>query len=364
MIGGSGNDFFTGSSGADVFNGGTGNDNLNGGDGNDTYTFANGWGNDSISDTTGIDTVNLSAVTTALSVNMAPSSGNEVSDGTNLINWSDTIENLTTGSGNDTVNGTSGDNMITLGAGSDAVWGAAGNDNLDGGDGNDRYVYTGAWGNDWIQDSSGIDTLDFRTDASNLTVNLAASTGNKATDGTSTINWTGNIIENVWAGTGTNVITGSSLANSLIGGTGLNTLNGGAGNDTLQGGTGNSTYQFALGDGQDTIIETGGTDTVSFNSSITQSNVAFFQTSTGNLQVGYVNSTGDVITILGQTTASSAVEKFQLSNGNFMTNADVNAVIQAMTSYASSHSGTDFSSLSAVENNTNLMNIVNSRWHS
>jgi hypothetical protein len=43
-----------------------------------------------------------------------------------------------------------------------------------------------------------------------------------------------------------------------------------------------------------------------------------------------------------------------------MTNSDMNAVIQAMTNYASYHSGTDLSSLSAVENTTNLMNIVNS----
>jgi Ca2+-binding RTX toxin-like protein/subtilisin-like proprotein convertase family protein len=350
---GTGNDSITGSSGAN---------SLNGGAGNDTYTFVNGWGSDSIMDASGIDTVNLATVTSNLNVNLGAGAGNEVSDGTSTINWSDTIENITTGSGIDTINGTSGDNSITSGAGSDAIWAAGGNDTTDGGDGNDRYVYTGAWGSDSILDSFGTDTLDFRTDASNLTVNLTAGVGDEATDLTSTINWAGNIIENVWAGTGTNVITGNSLANSLIGNTGLNTLNGGAGNDTLQGGTGNSTYLFALGDGQDTITETGGTDTLTFNNSIIQLNVAFFQTG-GNLQIGYKGSTGDVITIQGQTTASSAVEKFQLSNGNFMTNTDVNLVLQQMTSYANSHPGTDMSSISAVENNTNLMNIVNGGWH-
>ncbi|MXF50013.1 calcium-binding protein, partial [Raoultella sp. Lac2] len=46
------------------------------------------------------------------------------------------------------------------------------------------------------------------------------------------------------------------------GGFGNDLLHGGTGKDTLKGGSGNDIYLFNAGDGQDTIIESGGTDTL------------------------------------------------------------------------------------------------------
>jgi len=261
VIGGNGSDIFTAGSLAETFVGGAGNDTFNDGGGNDTYLYANNWGSDLINESTGIDTVDLSAVTTNLNVNMASGSGNEVSDTTNLINWTGAIENITTGSGIDTINGTSGDNYITSGVGSDAIWAALGNDTIDGGDGNDRYVYTGAWGNDSIIDSSGNDTLDFTSTSLNVTFNLTSSDSDEVTDGTDTINWSWDVIETVKAGTGNDIINGNSFANLLSGNAGNDSLNGGFGNDTLDGGAGNDLYTFINGFGIDSVSDSGGNDT-------------------------------------------------------------------------------------------------------
>jgi Ca2+-binding RTX toxin-like protein len=48
MVGGVGNDTLSGGAGDDTISGGVGNDTMNGGTGNDTFTFAAGFGNDTI----------------------------------------------------------------------------------------------------------------------------------------------------------------------------------------------------------------------------------------------------------------------------------------------------------------------------
>lgn len=358
VMGGTAGDSLTGGGGNDYFTGNAGNDTMDGAGGNDQYLYANGWGSDSITDAAGIDTVDLSAVTTALNVNMTSGAGNEVSDGTNLINWTGVIENIITGSASDTINGTSGDNFISTGVGNDGVWAAGGNDTIDGGIGNDRYVYTGAWGNDSLIDAAGTDTLDFRNSTLNVTFNLLAGASQEVTDGTSTINWSGDIIENVQGGLGNDSITGNSAAN---------TLSGGKGNDTLMGGTGNDNYLFAKGDGVDRVSDfdttLGNLDEITFDSTVSQSTIAIFKTTGGDLQIGYTNSAGDLITIQNQFNGGNTIERFELSTGQFMTDADMNQIIAQMSSYATSH-GMSVTSLNDVKNDTNLMAIVNGGWHS
>lgn len=51
--------------------------------------------------------------------------------------------------------------------------------------------------------------------------------------------------------------------NTLLGTEQNNLLFGGLGNDILQGSLGNDTYLYQLGSGKDTIIDTGGVDTLS-----------------------------------------------------------------------------------------------------
>jgi Ca2+-binding RTX toxin-like protein len=165
--------------------------------------------------------------------------------------------------------------------------------------------------------------------------------------------------------------TGNSLANALIGnsndnvldsGSGNDDLTGGTGDDSLVGGAGNDIYRFAEGDGQDVINDSGNTDQVVFGSSVAQSMVAVFQTAGGDLQIGYTDSAGDLVTVQNYATSGHEVEDFVLSTGNHMTNADINSVITAMASYATTNS-VSFTSLGDVESNSNLMTIVNGGWH-
>jgi hypothetical protein len=90
--------------------------------------------------------------------------------------------------------------------------------------------------------------------------------------------------------------------------------------------------------------------------------LAIFKTSSGDLQIGWVGNSNDLITVQHQNTVDTAIERLQLDDGSYMTSADVNLIIQTMSSYAVSN-GVSFSSLTDVESNSNLMAIVNNGWH-
>jgi hypothetical protein len=73
------------------------------------------------------------------------------------------------------------------------------------------------------------------------------------------------------------------------------------------------------------------------------------------------NST-DKITIVNQTTASNDIDLLELNNGYYLTDANINQVIQDMTAYATNNS-ISLTSLNDVKNDANLMAIVNGAWH-
>lgn len=290
----------------------------------------------------------------------------------------DVYENdtLDGGDGNDYLDGQAWHDSLTGGSGNDSLIGGIGNDTLSGGDGNDTYkfsyyldyFYTDV---DVLQDSSGTDTLDFSTNAwdNAMTINLTSGAGSEAyvtAESGRNLNWSGDAIENIIGSMAADSITGSSVANNLDGYLGSDTIAGMGGNDTLQGGTGNDIYQFAQGDGQDLIIEndtTGGnSDKIAFNSSVSQSVVAVFQTGSGDLQIGYTNSAGDLITVQDFDTAAGAVERFELSTGYYMTDSEINQVISDMAAYATTNS-VSFTSLDDVKNDAGLLAIVNGGWH-
>ena len=95
------NDTLTGDSGANLLNGGGGNDTLNGGNGNDTYVFNANWGQDTVSDTAGMDTITFGGLSTAMSTNLNVG-GFIITDGVNSLSHTGYgIENLITGSADD-----------------------------------------------------------------------------------------------------------------------------------------------------------------------------------------------------------------------------------------------------------------------
>ena len=80
------------------------------------------------------------------------------------------IENVTGGSGNDTLVGDTLNNSINGGNGADRITGAAGNDVLNGGSGTDTFVFAKDFGHDAISGfdynpSGGQDLLDISASA-------------------------------------------------------------------------------------------------------------------------------------------------------------------------------------------------------
>jgi Ca2+-binding RTX toxin-like protein len=164
----------------------------------------------------------------------------------------------------------------------------------------------------------------------------------------------------------------------LNGDKGDDTLIGGVGNDTLYGGEGDDTYLFGKGDGRDTIIDKSqngffgwfnwfrhnhqkdaGEDTVKFDKEITKDDVSFIY-ERGDLHIKYGNS--DSITVKHQTNSKEKIEKFELSDGEFLTNQDINLIIQQMNAYATDH-GMHVRTNDDIRKNQELMNIVSSAWH-
>ncbi|MDD3013150.1 MAG: calcium-binding protein [Candidatus Gastranaerophilales bacterium] len=171
----------TGNNLNNIITGNSGNNILNGEDGNDTYIFNTDWGQDTISDNSGIDKIKFeSGITlnqlifeksgTDLTVTYQNTSAItiqewflsdqnkietiEFSDG-KIITPAD-VQKLI--SGGKTIIGTESDNVIQGTAGDDTIDGRSGIDAINGGDGND--IIYGGWGDDVINGDFGADTMN------------------------------------------------------------------------------------------------------------------------------------------------------------------------------------------------------------
>ncbi|HKD29625.1 MAG TPA: calcium-binding protein, partial [Xanthobacteraceae bacterium] len=156
VTGGGGNDTLTGNAGANVLTGGAGDDTLAGGLGNDT--LAGGAGN---------DTASYAGETDAMFVDLTAGTARRGSAAAAIEDTLSSIENVTGGSGNDTIAGSAVANILIGGAGNDRLNGGAGNDTLTGGAGSDTFVFDANFGHDQItvfDDTPGAtdqDILDF-----------------------------------------------------------------------------------------------------------------------------------------------------------------------------------------------------------
>jgi Ca2+-binding RTX toxin-like protein len=112
--------------------GGGGSDLLAGGTGFEYYYFHSDWGNDTISDS---DTNAVSFRSQKdLSIRLRAGAGPEVTDGTNSVEWGDSITILLVGgSGDDTITGDGRSNNLAGSEGSDTINGGGGNDFLSSG---------------------------------------------------------------------------------------------------------------------------------------------------------------------------------------------------------------------------------------
>jgi len=218
----------------------------------------------------GSDTYDLSAYTTALSIDLRPGFHSKFSAVQlaklsfetdafargNIFNallfngdLRSLIENAKGGSGSDTIRGNQGANILLGYGGNDILYGFDGNDKLYGGVGLDALsgstgndVLTGGAGGDKLIGGTGTDTASYADAKAAVRANLTNSstnTGDAAGD-------TYSSIEN---------LLGSAFNDRLIGNSAVNKLTGGRGNDAMTGGSGADDFAFATGFGRDTITD-------------------------------------------------------------------------------------------------------------
>jgi len=315
------NNTINGIGGNDTLKGSAGNDTLDGGAGNDTADYSQlgqsitlsplsptgiitkggGLGNDQLISVEKI-IADASAVNNTIDVSTA---GNAASINVNLQTQQLTVNGLP-GVGtftvtnfdhvqgtsqNDTIIGDSQNNQLSGNAGNDSLNGGAGNDTLNGGAGTDTLI--GGLGDDIYIIDSATDTITENanegtdTIQSSFTYSIAARTNfeNLTLTGTTAINGTGNV--------GNNIISGNGGNNTLNGGAGNDTLDGGGGIDALIGGTGNDIY--IVDSNTDIIAENANEGTDTIQSSVTYSIAA--KTNIENLTLtgtAAINGTGNV----------------------------------------------------------------------
>jgi Ca2+-binding RTX toxin-like protein len=136
--------------------------------------------------------------------------------------------------GNADPNGNFGDtfnpnNKIIGGEGNDTIRALDGNDMIDGGLGADVF-----------EGGEGTDTADYSKRSENLRLTLdgAANDGAYSKKKGSEKDTLGTDIENLWGGSGADLIVGDASANVLSGNSGNDTIRGQDGNDTITGGAG------------------------------------------------------------------------------------------------------------------------------
>jgi Ca2+-binding RTX toxin-like protein len=275
VLGQADNDTLLGQEGSDKLTGGTGDDALSGGvTGNDAYAFAEGWGQDRLTDDfSGRDTLDFSTLTSDVRVILIASADyDEASDDTNTLNFPSTvvIEDVMGGAGDDVIGantaaGTDANNHRFFGnGGGDLLEGGRGNDVLNGGAGADLYGFDDGWGSDTIAaDSSGNDSLSFSVVASSVSIDLEASDQRvEVLSDQSTLDFPSTVvIENAYGGNTGDDIFGNDSGNQLVGNGGDDELRGRSGDDLLLGIDGNDTLlgesgsdQLHGGDGDDEIF--------------------------------------------------------------------------------------------------------------
>ncbi len=404
LDGGAGDDIQLGEAGDDQLGGDTGNDILVGGTGNDTYVYRPGSGADVIDNSDGgtdwlifTDDITADRLTYLQSDDdlIVRIDGNEETQ-VKVSNWfADTGNQLayiqpaggygisaadinalfddpSSGDPTEIPPASDFDNVVKGTDSAEQLVGTGGIDLLQGLAGDDQLF--GLSGNDWLVAGDGADYLD--------------------------------------GGAGDDIQLGEA---------GDDQLGGDAGNDTLIGGAGNDIYVYRPGSGADIINNSGGgTDWLIFTDDITADRLTYLQldddlivridgndqtqvtvsnwfADTGN-QLAYIQPAGgygisaaDINALFGpqqsssslfSSTAFAAAEddailtslagaraegpadsaaSLVLADGSFMTDADINQIIQEMSAYATAE-GIAMDSLADVRQNEELMAIVANHW--
>ena len=393
LIGTDGAEVLTGSAFGEVLDGRGGDDTLRGGSDGDTYLFDAGYGQDVIEDRqlraawsgrNGLEAETTDRVVFGAGLSYATAIfsriGNDLVIG--FVNRPDTltirnqfraiqdevetfvfddrtvtaadVEQLLLISG-----GNRGDNDLT-GSLTDpnTLDGRQGDDTLRGGNAADTYAFGIGYGFDQIVERSdtaqvqdrvvfgegvAADDLRLRRDGNDLLIDL----GNGA-DVLRIVGGFGSTTverfsfadgsELTLADLRARLLVGSAGNERLTGFDGVNDrLSGGAGSDELIGGSGHDTYVFGHGDGQDSVLDSQGTDRIEFGIGVTRDQVRFELA--GNDLVIRLSPGDDSLVLLGAADAtnnSRAIEEFAFADGTVLSMADVQTLMFAQRSNASS----------------------------
>jgi len=239
---------------------------------------------------------------------------------------------LFAGSDGDKLYGNGGNDLLVGGNNHDTLYGDAGDDNLYGQAGNDRLY--GNEGHDFLSGGIGSDYL--------------------------------------YGGDGHDMLFGGANNDNLYGEEGNDFLSGGSGNDRLKGSVGDDTYLFEKGDGVDLIVDKddsslffffgqddAGDDTIKFGEGIGIDDISFTM-SYGDLTIQYGDS--DLVKVRNQTNSKEQIERIELSDGNYLTNEDIDLVVQQINAYGQENGMWNISN-GDIRNNEELMNIVSSAWN-
>ncbi|WP_418320493.1 calcium-binding protein [Piscinibacter sakaiensis] len=276
IYGTAGNDYLVGDSTDNRIHGLAGDDTIFGGSGNDSID--GGPGNDEMRGNAGDDTYYVD--TAADRVLEDPSQGIDSVFSSVSFTLGDNVEHLTL-SGNAPVNGTGNSlaNRLTGNAANNILNGGLGADTMAGGAGNDSYIVDNI-GDQIIElQGEGIDAV-----VSTISYTLPAQVENLSLSGTSSLNATGNELDNL--------LVGNSGNNRLVGGAGNDTLDGSAGNDTMLGGPGDDSYVVNASGDVITELANEGIDTVQSNITWTLGSHIEHLTLTGSNKI---NGTGNAL---------------------------------------------------------------------
>ena len=234
-----GDDILLGGTFGDTLEGGNGSDALNGLAGDDAYVFGDGLlaDIDDIAESAGIDTLDFSALTTAIDVDLSGGSATVATyNGRTITSASAADFEIIIGT--DHV-----DHLTGHGSTNNTFSGGLGSDTMDGQGGANTYVFEATSGLEieTVHGGSAADTLDFTAISLDTTVDLDAGSAFH-TDRTVALN----AVENASTGAGDDTFVNDGSANSF---------DGGAGNDH---------YRFVFDSSADTLADSAGADTLDF----------------------------------------------------------------------------------------------------